>query len=84
MNRGERADGRSDEDFYERNLAPLGFNLSLVPDHVAKFVLFCFTRKPRGGMAALPTDERLCEQVRACDAHVCKWAYAWVWAWAWV
>lgn len=64
FDRGERADGRTDEDFYDRNLAPLGFNLSLEPDHVAKFVLFCFTRKPRSGLAALPADERMCEQVR--------------------
>jgi hypothetical protein len=59
--------GRSELDFYERNLMPLGLNTLLIPDHVAKFVLFCFTRKSRDGLVALPANERLCEQVDLLD-----------------
>lgn len=65
--RGDLADGRTEADFYDRNLRPLGLSPSLVPDHVAKFVLFCFTRKPREGLLALPANERLCEQVDLLD-----------------
>mmetsp|Transcript_4460 Transcript_4460/g.11341 ORF Transcript_4460/g.11341 Transcript_4460/m.11341 type:complete len:583 (+) Transcript_4460:71-1819(+) len=65
--RGDLANDRTELDFYRQNLEPLGLSPTLAPDHVAKFVLFCFSRKPRAGLRALPTNERLVEQVDLLD-----------------